>query len=270
MKTYLDTPTIGTPEHDLLASAHRPEKPHNWEQGVAFIQEPIAGSAASGRVIIQGVTTKSAALTQNASYMGIEYEPFLVEVGVNRHQGYAPSDREEIARRVLERTQRRIIEQRMLLGTPGVPTNMFLADPATTTEVTGSWNAPQSIAVIQEQFATAGGHGTIYISPRVAQQMQDLLTEEDGKLYTKVRHDLVIVGTYGLNGPWPKVNAPSTGSSWVYGHLGEPYLLLSDEPIITDAFDQATNQPTVRAEKVAAVVWNPGQWATLADIDNGS
>lgn len=264
MKNSIDTPPIGTPKHDLVSSARTPDKPHNWEQGIVFVQEPIAGTASSGRVIIQGVTTKSAQLTQNSSYMGTEYEPFLIEVGVSRQEmSYSPEEQEAIARRVMERTERRIIEQRMLLGTPGT-TNMFLADPTTTTTIAGTNSAIQAVAIIQTGFADAGGMGTIYVSPRVVEQMQGLLDEDsDGRLRTKIRGDLVIVGTYGVNGPWPQI--AGAGTSWVFGHLGEPELFLSDA-MVFDAYDQTTNTPTVRVEKVAAVVWNPGQWATLATI----
>lgn len=262
MNVIIDTPVIGPPSHDLLASAYKPPLPEHWEQGIVFPSEDITGLPASGEVVLCGATTKSDPLTCGTN---VEYTPFLIEVGVERPVLYSSSQREDIARRAMERGQRSIIETRMATGS--IVGNQYLGDANSTIASAGTFTPEAAIGVIQTQFATAGGQGTIYVSPLVAEALDEHLTEVDGKLYTQARHDLVIVGNFGSVGPGDA--AAAAGTSWVMGHLGVPSLLLG-EIMVFEAIDWKTNQPTLRAERVAAVVWNPFQWGVLASVDDGT
>ena len=260
MKTIIPTPEINAPAHDLVASAHRPPLPDHWEQGITFIGEDIFGTPASGEVILEGVTTKSAAnaITDN----GVEYTPFLIEVGVARPAAsYSDQEREDIARRAIERGQRYIIETAMYTGS--VLGNQFLVDANSTTISGGTYDPAAALGALQTEFARGGGQGTIYISPILAEILSDRFEERDGKLWTTVRGDLVIVGSYGQTGP--EAAAAGAGTEWMIGHLGIPCLLLSDI-FVYDSFDHTNNEPVVRAERVAAVVWNPMQWAVVVDV----
>jgi hypothetical protein len=189
-----------------------------------------------------------------------------VEIGIDRPVlSFTNGEVTDIARRALERNASAIIENRQAVGS--VAGNQFLADTNVAT-VTGTYIPNAAIGVVETEFAKVGGQGTIYLSPLVASYLAagDLLTEKDGKLYTTTRESLVVVGNYGAKGPAGATAA--AGTQWIFGHLGKPQLLLS-EAMVFDAFDQATNQPHARAELVAAVLWNPGQWATLAGVDDG-
>jgi hypothetical protein len=265
VKVVLDTPPIGTPSHDLLDSADRPDNPHNWEQGIAFVREEVSGSPATGVVNVQGPTAKSAAKTISLTNNGAEYLPFLVEIGIDRPVlAFTNGEVTDIARRAIERGTSAIVENRQATGS--VAGNQYLTDSNVTT-VTGTYIPTAAIGAIETRFAQIGGQGTIYVSPMVASYLTgDFLYEKDGKLYTITRDTLIVVGNYGNVGPGAATAA--AGTQWIFGHLGRPQLFLS-EVMVFDAFDQATNQPHARAERVAAVVWNPGQWATLAGVDDG-
>lgn len=256
----VDAPQVAPEIHNLVSSAHQPgvDVENRWEAGVTFV--PEGDDTLSTHAVETG--SPDAKSTAKAAPALVEARSFLIEGAWTRPSGsYTNAEIEAMAHRAMEQTQSSKIEAVLCAGDPST-TAPYLIDSNCTKLGTTAVKAAVGLGRIQAAFAAIGGHGTVYVSPLIAAvlaQGNTFVEDNDGKLYTAARGDLVIVSNMGVAGP----AATATGDdSFIYGHLGEPELRMSEIQIyLVPAADR--NNTIVRVERTVSVTFAPGQWATL-------
>lgn len=127
-----------------------------------------------------------------------------------------------------------------IIGTAHPDLQTLVAAPAADTGL-ASRNLGRLEAKLIDASDHVGSAGTILVSPVDAAGIYDLLTERDGKLYTKLTGSKVIIGNF-----LPGV---------MYGVVGEIDLYLSDV-IVNETVTRGTNEWIGQAERLAIVAFN--------------
>jgi hypothetical protein len=110
-----------------------------------------------------------------------------------------------------------------------------------------------AIAAVEEAMAAClpGVQGTLHLTPGMAALAENMLHEDDGKLWT-FSGSLVIVGA-GYAGQSPAGESAVYGTGPVVAHLG-PSSMITDE--LAQMADMRHNEFAVRAERLVAVTFD--------------
>lgn len=256
MPYHVVTVPEATPaRHSLVDSATVIDEPSNyWEAGLTFDENGCALPVAVE------IDCPPGAMSTPVDCVGTDearaYSPYMIELAIERPAGSFSEGRvAEIARTNLQVSGTAAMEDVLINGLTGT-TNAYLGASAGLTEVTAGTPVKPAVALglIQEALAERAAHGTLHASPLVVNLLPDLVEGEENKLFTKVRHDLVVVANVGTSGPG---QAPAdAGSRFIFAHLGEPELRMSEIDVQT-TLDHATNRWTARATRIVAVTFDP-------------
>lgn len=250
MKKIVDAPELKPAAHSLVASANEiPESDTHWMGGLTFVPE---GCIVAEALPLDCLSIDGSFMTPAACVDEIDYVPWLLNVQFERPGGWSQDDVVRLATRALEQTETAALEEAVVYG-DGTVGNQFIADNATTVTTTASGPAA-AIGLIQQEFTEYGTAGTIYASPLVAQLLPNLFLADGATLRTMVRRDLVIVGNLGSKKP--DGSAATAGTSWLFGHLGEPEMRRGQIEVTTE-FDHTINQHIVTATRTVAINFNP-------------
>jgi hypothetical protein len=168
----------------------------------------------------------------------VTFLPFIVEFGV-AYMGH--EDEGELESELRAKTSA-AIERAIWDGvTMGTATNPKLSDG---TAVTGATSPREMLALLEaELYETGMQGGTIHLSVFDAVMAEGALDEDNGKLYSKVTGNPVVVGNY------PK------GSAAIHG--GEIDVYASEEFTFASYDDRRANQIIYKVERLVLAVWNP-------------
>lgn len=255
----VDAPVVGPAKHDLVRSAQKGDAAR-FEDGVRFFPEGSATMSLAEYAQGSSPATKSSPKTAPTEVVA---PPWIIEAAWTRPVGV---EIKAFGERAMEQTESSLIELKLAegAGSTGAP---YLSDANCTTLGTTAVSPIKGVGRIQQAFALIGGHGTIYVNPLIAASLAagDFFEEIDGKLYDVARGDLIIVGNVGAKGKGPTTAAAD--ASYIFGHLGEPILYLSEAQVygdgMTEGIEYTTNTGIVRVEKTVVVEFNTGQWETL-------
>lgn len=228
------------PAHNLLSSVtvRNPSDGH-WEQGITFTQRGCY--VVDGYCLICEDSPSNSFDDQECSPPAV-FMPMELDLGTS----WMPQDNFNIDAAV---------EEDFLIGASSRIENLIWDEDCNNTTPTlsagtslGSALSPrQSLGNVIASLIGAedhiGARGTIYMNPRIAVELVDLLEENDGRLYTTYGKHAVIVG-----------NFPHTH---IAAHIGEPIVYLSDISLIEATDDiRRNNVRNFRVQRSALVAWN--------------
>lgn len=232
---------LETPAHNLVSSVDTQDnRDGKWENGVTFTNH--------GCFIVNGSClfcddSPSNTFDDQDCTPAAEFKPFELDLGTT----WTPADNFDLIKLVesdFDTGTSSKLERMAWEGCAG-GTNPTLGGG---TSLGGALTPKQSLgnmaAALIDSDDHIGAKGTIYMPPRVAFEMADLLiTKNDGQLRTVYGDHLVIVGNFPSNS--------------IAGHIGEPIVFLGDIRV-TEAPDEVrrANLRTVRVQRSALVAWN--------------
>jgi hypothetical protein len=214
----------------------------------------------------------------------IFYEPFIVEVPFRCSSfGFQATEYERRAMRQLDAGKSKAIEFEFWTGQK-ISTNISLQRSTPNDDAhilnPGGAAAPMAVSpaialvLLAQALANCGtgARGMIHATPGLVQRWTDLtsVTEEDHRLVTSGRRDIIVAGTgYPGTGPMGQP-PPGPNEVWAYA-TGMVNLRLGDPEIIPGSFkealDRRTNTVEYRGEMTAAAVHDGCcSFAVLVDI----
>jgi hypothetical protein len=265
MNEIVAPPALMHQAHGLVSDANRPQTSGNaWENGVTFTPQGCASlfgftwgcpaelksefqdcvAPAEFVPILLETSLKWSALDMGADPLSrlkdtIEYGTSaalerILCMGVSDDVG-------AITVNTLSQTLSTAAIEGRIIGTDThYDLQTLVAAPAADTGV-DSRNLGTLEAKLLDASDHVGSAGTILMSPVDAAGIYDLLTERDGKLYTKLTGSQVIIGNF----------VPGV----IYGVVGQVDLYLSDV-IVNETVDRSTNEWIGQAERLAIVAFN--------------
>jgi hypothetical protein len=243
MSSIVNPPDLKQACHGLVESANKVSTGDDrWERGVTF--SPVGCYFVSGTEVDCPPKVKA---DPQKCVEAVTFKPWVLTASLIWAMN-APGDPKQIALDTLEAGTSARLEDWTYNGL-GASTNLKLSSGVNV----GSGDAKIALGMIEQALFSGdaagtpsytGGSGTIYVSPIVAVQAADAITDDgNGRLITKATCSTVIVGNF----PTDEIAA----------HLGGVDLYLGT-PFITDTYDEyRSNDYVVMAERLALVVYNP-------------
>lgn len=237
-----------------------------WVNGITWVPESCgAGGAFDPTCTPEGTGLKAIPTREGDNP---EYQPFVVWAG---DKCSADSQWQRIAertQRLLEAIQDFQIESEFWRGDlaqasdPDWP-NLFLASDDADVLATGSQEAPDALALLEQGFASCqrGQRGMIHAPRSVVTLWQEkgLLRHEGGFILTAL--DTIVVPGSGYDGSGPGGTPATPGSVWAYatGLVDvrlDRVINVPDAADIRSALDRSTNTVEFRAERYVAATWD--------------
>jgi hypothetical protein len=271
-----------------------PEDGSRWELGFEYQAETCWDVSAWDPSCLPALDNDEAVPKSAAQGFGtiVPYSPFVLETAVTCWSG---EPWEEFEKRALNRLDEGTsfgLERefwtgalRGALSTNPLPVdaepNFSLADLDGAVDVSEcrsvlnggtAVTARQGLALLQGALAgcAPGGEGFIHASPTLVTLWSEYLTDEDDRLVTKVKRNIVVAGG-GYPDTGPQNVAAAAGTAWAFA-TGPVLLRLSDGEVLGDGvgenFTRPTNDVEARAERYAAVYTDPCRvFAILIELD---
>lgn len=260
MYAIVNKPERFLAQHSLVTSAtQESEQDPHWEGGFTYTPCPCFGDLD----FLNFVRNDCPPDEPNAAYTlctdEVEYTPYTATVAVGRPAGtYSFDEVAELATEVLSERLSPTLTNYLIYGDVA-DSNPYVADNAS---VVGTELSPIiALGTIQSALSWYGTKSTLYMSAATATAVSEQLTlDENGRLITIVRGDLVIVES--------SVSRDETGANldlgagYIFGHLGEPVLRFGAVELF-EGFDQTENVRYVRATQTVAATFDPCQTAAV-------
>lgn len=234
-QTVVDAPGLLATKHNLMDTGFKSVPQDRWEGGAAFNPQGCFTVYAMEVDCPPAEKDDADQLCPDA----VKFIPFIVEFGVS-YMGH--EDEGELENELRAKTSA-AIEKAIWGGvTVGTSTNPTLADG---TAVTGTFATSREMlgALEAELYDKGMQGGTVHLSVFDAVMAEGALTETNGKLYSVVTGNPVVVGNY------PK------GSGAIHG--GEIDVYASEEFTFASYDDRRKNQLIYKVERLVLAAWNP-------------
>lgn len=232
--TVVDAPDLIATKHNLMDTGFKSVSQDRWENGVTF--NPQGCFELHTWEVDCPPEEKS--LSDQQCPDAVTFLPFIVEFGV----AYMGHEEEGELESELRAKTSAAVEKAIWSGADGVSTNPTLSDGIAPTPTA---TAPREMlaALEAELYETGMQGGTIHMSVFDAVMAEGAMDEKDGKLYSVVTGNPIVVGNY------PK------GSAAIHG--GEIDVYASDEFTFASYDDRRANQLIYKVERLVLAVWNP-------------
>jgi hypothetical protein len=232
-QTVVDAPDLLSTKHNLMDVGFKDVPQSRWENGVTF--NPQGCFSVSTFEVDCPPEEKSA--SDQTCPDAVTFLPFIVEFGV-RYMGH--EDEGELERELRAKTSA-AVEWAIWEGLiPG--TNPKLTEGEVAQEVPRT--SRELLAVLEADLYNIGGQGgTVHLSVADSVMAEGALTEKDGKLYSIVTGNPVVVGAY------------PQGQGAIHG--GEIDVYASEEFTFASYDDRKENQIVYKVERLVLAAWNP-------------
>jgi hypothetical protein len=233
--TVVDAPDLIATKHNLMDVGFKDVPQSRWENGVTFNPQGCFNVFA-----MEVDCPPESKLDANQECPdAVTFLPFIVEFGVS-YMGH--EEEGELEKELRAKTSAAV--ERAIWGgvTVGTSTNPKLSDGDAPTPTA---TAPREMlaALEAELYETGMQGGTIHMSVFDAVMAEGAMTETNGKLYSTVTGNPIVVGNY------PK------GSAAIHG--GEIDVYASEEFTFASYDDRKANQIIYKVERLVLAVWNP-------------
>jgi hypothetical protein len=259
MKTTVTAPMNEPARHTLEQSANRPEdgSEARWEAGLNFLPSGCTTPAVTA-IACPPVGMSSPG---NVCQPEVDYVPYMVELAFERPTGsFDDADLAMMADQALIWGRTAKMTDLLINGQTGSLNQSLALTAGLTTVTTAATKPAVALGLIQEVLADYGVGGTMYMSPIVAQLLPNLVEAEDDRLFTKVRHDMIVVDNVDNSAPntVPGTKVASTATSrWIYAHIGLPDLRIGELTDTTVEIKRETDVWHARAWQPVAVTFDP-------------
>ena len=233
-QTVVDAPDLLSTKHNLMDVGFKDVPQSRWENGVTFNPQGCFNVFAMEVDCPPELKDEPDQECPDA----VTFLPFIVEFGVS-YMGHESNG--EIESELRAKTSA-AVERAIWNGvTIGTPTNPNLSDGDA---VTGATNPREMLGLLEAELYEKGMQGgTIHLSVFDAVMAEGAMTETNGKLYSVVTGNPIVVGNY------PK------GSAAIHG--GEIDVYASDEFTFATYDDRKENKILYKVERLVLAVWNP-------------
>jgi hypothetical protein len=230
----VDAPDIFGTKHNLLDTGNRPGSDGRWEEGVVFVPQ--------GCFDVNVEEANCPPAEKSADFQdcpdAVSFVPFVIEFGVQ----FIGHEITEAVERELDIKTSAAIEEAIWGGTATSPTNPKLSDGVATGGTAA--NSREAMARLEAKLIADGMQGgTIHMSAYDAVLAEGAMTEKDGKLYSSVTGNPVVVGNY------------PAGQMAIHG--GEIDVYVSEEFTTSSYEELLSNTLLYKVERLALAVWNP-------------
>ena len=235
-QTVVDAPDLLATKHNLMDVGFKDVPQSRWENGVTFNPQGCFD------VFTMGVNCPpdQKSPTDQECPDAVTFLPFIVEFGVS----YMGHEEEGELESELRAKTSAAVEKAIWAGTTGFEDGSENPILSGNTAVTGAASPREMLALLEaELYETGMQGGTIHLSVFDAVMAEGALDEANGKLYSKVTGNPVVVGNY------PK------GSAAIHG--GEIDVYASDEFTFATYEDRQQNRILYKVERLVLAVWNP-------------
>lgn len=228
------------PAHNLVSSVDDHDLGDGkWENGVTFTNH---GCFVVGGYCLLCQSSPTNTFSDQACSPPAQFKPFELDLGTS----WTPVDSfdfQKLAEDDLDVGTSSKLEAMIWAGCSGGTNPTLGGGTSLGATLSPARALGNMVAAFIDSTSHIGARGTIYMSPRIAFSIIDLMDDKNGKLVTRFGHHTVIVG-----------NFPSTH---IAGHLGDPIMFLGDVRTM-DAPDEIkrANLKTVRVQRSALVAWN--------------
>jgi len=234
--TVVDAPDLLATKHNLMDVGFKNVPQDRWENGVSFNPQGCFDVHTWGL----NCPPEDKSLSDQECPDAVTFLPFIVEFGVT-YMGHEEDG--ELEKELRAKTSA-AVEKAIWAGTTGFEAgseNPILSDGD---DVTGATSPREMLALLEAELYDKGMQGgTIHLSVFDAVMAEGAMDEKDGKLYSTVTGNPIVVGNY------PK------GSAAIHG--GEIDVYASDEFTFASYDDRRANQIIYKVERLVLAVWNP-------------
>jgi hypothetical protein len=232
--TVVDAPDLIATKHNLMDVGFKNVPQDRWENGISF--NPQGCFELHTWEVDCPPENKS--LSDQQCPDAVTFLPFIVEFGVS----YMGHEEEGELENELRAKTSAAVEKAIWSGAEGASTNPKLSDGDAPTPTATS--PREMLAALEaELYETGMQGGTVHMSVFDAVMAEGAMDEKDGKLYSVVTGNPIVVGNY------PK------GSAAIHG--GEIDVYASDEFTFASYDDRRANQIIYKVERLVLAVWNP-------------